>query len=278
MAKRRAKKAVKEVPAPVECGVEVNDKEGQNKEKRFGLMDQEVEQQCAAIRAVRDVEIDHLLTALRLLRSYFSEEQLQTPALQFFNENLPNLPVVRNAENGQFEVQWKHEDGNLSIHDADGGDIHACLLHRMSLVYANHPSIPSYGGFELSTEAARMSLLRADSQQNKDFILEGTSESQMFGMHEALQTPGVTSQRLSVGMTPKTKRLPKPGEILLSVHGSPLGVYKEDNMEAIYGIILVLFSLVFIIFKVNIQLKMQSLMRVDWLQIYATLAINFKGP
>jgi hypothetical protein len=45
----------------------------------------------------------------------------------------------------------------------------------------------------------------------------------------------VSSQRLSVGMTPKTLRLPKPGEMLLSVHGSPLGVYKEDNMEAING-------------------------------------------
>ncbi|CAM8999327.1 unnamed protein product [Rhodiola kirilowii] len=36
-------------------------------------------------------------------------------------------------------------------------------------------------------------------------------------------------------MTPKTLRLPKKGEILLSVHGSPLGVFreKEDNMEVI---------------------------------------------
>lgn len=46
----------------------------------------------------------------------------------------------------------------------------------------------------------------------------------------------MSSQRLSVGMTPKTLRLPKPGEMLLSVRGSPLGVYKEDNMEAINGI------------------------------------------
>ena len=45
----------------------------------------------------------------------------------------------------------------------------------------------------------------------------------------------VRSQRLSIGMIPKTLRLPKPGEMLLSVHGSPLGVYKEDNMEAIHG-------------------------------------------
>ncbi|RWR83970.1 chromatin modification-related protein EAF1 B-like protein isoform X1 [Cinnamomum micranthum f. kanehirae] len=43
-----------------------------------------------------------------------------------------------------------------------------------------------------------------------------------------------TSQRLSIGMTPKNLRLPNHGETLLSVHGSPLGVYREDNMEAIH--------------------------------------------
>lgn len=48
----------------------------------------------------------------------------------------------------------------------------------------------------------------------------------------------MTSQRLSIGMTPKTLRLPKPGEMLLSVHGSPLGVFKENNMEAIHGTIM----------------------------------------
>ncbi|CAI9760154.1 unnamed protein product [Fraxinus pennsylvanica] len=48
------------------------------------------------------------------------------------------------------------------------------------------------------------------------------------------QTWKMNNQRLSIGMTPKTLRLPKPGEMLLSVHGSPLGVYKEDNMETIH--------------------------------------------
>ncbi|XVF61724.1 hypothetical protein PTKIN_Ptkin08bG0153200 [Pterospermum kingtungense] len=235
MAKRRAKKTVKEVPASAVRDVEGNDKkEGPNEENKVGLIDQEVERHCAAIRAVRDVEIEHMLTALRLLRSYCSQEQLQTPVLQFFNENLPNLSVVRNAENGLFEVQQKHEDGNISVDNAGGRDIHTSLLNRMSIAYANCPGIPSFGGFELSTEAARTSLLGAGSQQIKDFVLEGTSESQMFGMHDALRTPGVTSQRLSIGMTPKTLRLPKPGEMLLSVHGSPLGVYKEENMEAIH--------------------------------------------
>ncbi|KAJ1412873.1 Cell division protein borealin [Sesbania bispinosa] len=53
---------------------------------------------------------------------------------------------------------------------------------------------------------------------------------------QALHTPGVSGQMLPVGMTPKTLRQPKPGEMLLSVHGSPLGVYKENNMEAIQEI------------------------------------------
>jgi hypothetical protein len=57
--------------------------------------------------------------------------------------------------------------------------------------------------------------------------------------HDAFQTPGVNGQRLSFGMTPKTLRLPKAGEMMLSVHGSPLGVYKEDhNMGAINGMFL----------------------------------------
>lgn len=44
-------------------------------------------------------------------------------------------------------------------------------------------------------------------------------------------------------MTPKSQRVPKHGEILLSVHGSPLGVYKEDNMEAIHGMLQVFVTL-----------------------------------
>jgi hypothetical protein len=42
------------------------------------------------------------------------------------------------------------------------------------------------------------------------------------------------STRLSFGMTPKTLRLPKKGEMLLSVRGSPLGVYKEENLAAVH--------------------------------------------
>ncbi|XP_076885787.1 uncharacterized protein LOC143535409 [Bidens hawaiensis] len=49
-----------------------------------------------------------------------------------------------------------------------------------------------------------------------------------------MQTPGVSSGRMLVGMTPKTLRLPKQCEMLLSVHDSPLGVYKENNMVLVF--------------------------------------------
>ncbi|GAV84662.1 hypothetical protein CFOL_v3_28104 [Cephalotus follicularis] len=203
MARRRVKKTAKQVAAssPV-SNVNQNDaavRESQIEDEDPSLLDQEVERQSAAIRAMRDVEIEHSLTGLRLLRSYFNEKQFQTPAFDFFKQNFPNLSILRNEESGEFEVNWNDKIGNLSMGFSDGRDIHASLLHRI-----------------------------------EEFVLEGPSDNQTLVKQDGLQTPGVNSQRLSIGMTPKTLRLPKPGEMLLSVRGSPLGVYKEDNMEAIH--------------------------------------------
>ncbi|KAM3706493.1 hypothetical protein ACJW31_03G155500 [Castanea mollissima] len=227
MARRRAKKTFKKVESST-----VNDENDVvENEAQF---DKEVERQSGAIRAIRDVEIEHLLTELHLLRSYFSKEQLQTPTMQFFKENLPNLSVVRTEGNKQFEVQWNDKERKVSMNHADERDIHSSLLRQLSKVYPDCPAtVASLGGFEFSSKAVKTSYLGAGNLQINDFVLEEPSETQILGMQDGLQTPGVSSQRLSVGMTPKTLRLPKPGEMLLSVHGSPLGVYKEDNMEAI---------------------------------------------
>lgn len=111
-----------------------------------------VERQTAAIRAIRDVEIEHLLTDLRLLRSYFNKEQLQTPVLQFFAENFPNLSVVRNEENKQAEIQWKTEEDNAS--EDNRRELHASLLRRLSMAYSDYSAaIPSLGGFDFSSKA-----------------------------------------------------------------------------------------------------------------------------
>ncbi|XP_058073384.1 uncharacterized protein LOC131222359 [Magnolia sinica] len=238
MAKRRAKKTIKEqhstlerdsnntqeeLPAPVE-------------KQLCTFSNHEVERRITAIQAIRDAEIEHLLTQLRLLRSYFSKEQLETPALQFFAKNLPSLSVVKNEEDGQFELEWKSKDNNPPISYDDERNGCASFMQRTSIGYPDcSDAFPAISGFQFSSEAVKTNFLEAASLHIQDFGLEELSQTQMLGFQDAFQTPGVNSQRLSVGVTPKTLRLPKNGEMLLSVRGSPLGVYREeDNMEAIH--------------------------------------------
>ncbi|XAR73315.1 hypothetical protein NMG60_11007236 [Bertholletia excelsa] len=231
MAKRRAKRIVKHSASSPANNIDADaSKKIATGKEEDAFRDEEVERRTAAIRAIRDVEIDNLLTGLRLLRSNFNKEQLQTPVLLFFEDNLPNLSVQKTRK-GQYEVQWKDKDGNLSMNQADGRNIHAPLLHQMSITYSDcSAAMPSFGGFEFSSKAMKASVLGSDNLQIKDFE---PAHTQVLGLPDAFQTPGVSGHRLSVGMTPKTLRLPKHGEMLLSVHGSPLGVYKED-MEAIH--------------------------------------------
>nr|XP_043632028.1 uncharacterized protein LOC122603401 [Erigeron canadensis] len=189
----------------------------------------EVERQCAAIRTIGEVEIERLLTAARLLKSNMTTEQLQMPLLQFFEENLPNLMISRSENDGTIEVKWKVQDGDVSMNTVDGGNMMSSVLQHMSMAY--HDFV---GGYEFSSKSVKTGFIGADSLQMKDFVLEEQSDTHILGVEDSMQTPGVTSQRLSIGMTPKTLRLPKQGEMLLSVHGSPLGVYKENNMDAIH--------------------------------------------
>ncbi|KAJ0041347.1 hypothetical protein Pint_26766 [Pistacia integerrima] len=260
MAKRRGRKPAKKAVSAQDSDAEAA-RESEIEDKESEILHQEVKRESAAARAIRDVEIEHTLTGLRLLRSCFSEEQLKTPVLQFFNENLPDLSIVRNEENGHFEVQWNDNNGNSCMYNADGRDLHTSLLHRMSIAYPFCSAAPSFGGYELSSQSVKTRVLGADNLQIRDFFMEELCDSQMLGMHDAFRTPGATSQRLSIGMTPKTLRLPKPGEMLLSVHGSPLGVYKEENMEAIQDALL---------FHIRF-----SQMRIDWLQAVLFLVIGY---
>ncbi|XP_074271160.1 uncharacterized protein LOC141595085 [Silene latifolia] len=198
--------------------------------------EREVERQIAAVKAISDMEVDHLLTGLHLIRSYFSEEQLQMPVLEFFKENLPNVEVVKNSQDEHFDLRRKNEAGNVYTNTTDGRDIHASLFHHMSMAY---PSVSaagqSFDGLQFSAKTVK-NHVPADDLQFGNYLSQESFNTAMLGMPEGLQTPGATSQRLSVGMTPKTVRLPKHGEMLLSVHGSPLGVYKEDDMEAIHEV------------------------------------------
>lgn len=98
------------------------------------------EREAAAIRAIRDVEIEHTLTALDLLCSYFTEEQIQTPVLGFFKDNLPDLSIARDEESGEIELKWN---------DSDGVDVNDSILKRLSMGFPDlyNNSRPSLGGY-----------------------------------------------------------------------------------------------------------------------------------
>lgn len=235
MVKRRVKRATKKADASPASNICENDsKEHEIGDKEDVFDDREVERRSAAIRTIRDAETERLLTGLRLLRLYFNKDQLQTPVLQYFREHLPNLAHVGDLKNGEYEVQWKEMDVNLYAGHGDGGNMHAYLLNQMSMAYPDCPAtMPSLGGYGFSTKTVKTRFLGADNLNIREFNLDEPSDTRMPGFQDSVQTPGANSQRLSVGMTPKSQRVPKHGEMLLSVHGSPLGVYKEDNMEAI---------------------------------------------
>ena len=102
-----------------------------------------MERQIGAIRAVREVEIEHLLTEVRLLRSCFSSEELCKPVLQVFEETLPNLSVVNDERNKMLEVKWRENEGCN-----DEMDARASLLQRLSIA-----SFPRFAGFDHSASA-----------------------------------------------------------------------------------------------------------------------------
>lgn len=91
---------------------------------------------------------------LQLLRSYFSEDQLQVPVLQFFSEKLPNLSLEATGKDGQYEVKSKGKAMDATLDNGDERTLHAALLRRLSLAYPDFSAgIPSLGGFEFSNQS-----------------------------------------------------------------------------------------------------------------------------
>ncbi|PWA65106.1 hypothetical protein CTI12_AA338520 [Artemisia annua] len=195
MPKRKARKVAKKPEASnvnendIQCDADTN---GRLDEDAF--VEQEVGRQSTAIRTIRDMEIERLLTAMRLLKSNISNEQLQTPLLPFFEENLPNLTVSKTDMDGPIEVKWKVSDDDMNT--ANGGNMMSLFLQRMSMAYPDHSNaMQSLGGFEFSNKAGTTSIIGADNLQMKDFVLEEPSDTHILGIDDNLQTPGVCCSR-----------------------------------------------------------------------------------
>ncbi|WVZ74985.1 hypothetical protein U9M48_023096 [Paspalum notatum var. saurae] len=180
----------------------------------------------AAIKAIKDAEAGNIRYQLQLAQSYFLKEQLEANALEYFQENCPNLSAVPNEKYDVLELKWRDDD--------------KCMIRDFlddKILRASIASLPNANGLHFPGDSVGKDFYRRTSGCS-DFAWGELPEGQMAGAADAFQTPGAMSNRLSLGMTPKTVRLPKNGEMLLSVHGSPLGVYKEENLAAIQGILL----------------------------------------
>ncbi|XP_006850428.2 uncharacterized protein LOC18440213 isoform X1 [Amborella trichopoda] len=232
MPKRRAKRTTKEPPASLESKHETL----AENQLCSTFSEQEVERRAAAIRAIGNGEIEYTLSHLHNLRSFFAKEQLETPFVQFIEEKCPNIVVVKHDECGECLLHWKALDCNPSLSVTEERAMLPLLGPCGSvgqqgfLAYNNNCGpLPPFCGFPFSVAE---NMMKTASAQIPDFGFQN-HERQIRGIQDSFETPGVSAQRLSIGMTPKTLRLPKPGEMLLSIHGSPLGVFPNENMEAI---------------------------------------------
>jgi hypothetical protein len=81
---------------------------------------------------------------LQLAQSYFSNEQLETKALDYFQENLPNLSVVHihNEKHDALELKWN--DGDTCI----VGDLVDDRILRASIA-----SLPTVGGLQFPRDS-----------------------------------------------------------------------------------------------------------------------------
>ncbi|KAM0008993.1 putative laccase [Helianthus debilis subsp. tardiflorus] len=172
----------------------------------------------AAIRAIRDVETERLLTAIRLLESNTSKEQLQMPLLKFFDKNLPNLTVSRTDKNGLIEVKRNDKDGDFYMNTADGGNMISYFLQHLSTTKSDFDFLSKAGKFlcsiglsfyfvdksfliccyrqgkqaslRLMIFRGKTSFIRVDDLQMKDFVLRKPSGTHSLGIIDFMQTPG----------------------------------------------------------------------------------------
>ncbi|KAG2651172.1 hypothetical protein PVAP13_1NG497800 [Panicum virgatum] len=152
---------------------------------------QESECRITAIKAIKDAEAGNMAgnirSQLQLLRSYFSKEQLEANALEYFKENLPNLSIVPSEKYDVLELKWNDGD--------------KCILGDFiddKILQASIASLPAAGGLQFPGNSVGKDFYRRTSSFS-DFGWSEIPEWQMAGTSDAFQTPGAVSNRLSFG-------------------------------------------------------------------------------
>lgn len=239
----KGKKELSPIPQDKECrddALHAESAEWAHRRELSELNHREVKRRITAIQAIRDAQIEHVLIQLRLAHSMFSKEQLSMPLLQFLKEYCPNTIAVKNAD-GIIELEGKTQNNDVAGSYVDEREWRASNGFQGSVgphtsVAADDQTtvIPTPMGFRFSSSAVKDSFLRSIGIHMSNAVFEENSEIKVTDADSSFQTPHMDLKMQSViGITPKTQRHPKRGEMLLSVHGSPLGVYCEDKMDTI---------------------------------------------
>jgi len=121
---------------------------------------QKSERRITAIKAIKDAEAGNIRSQLQLLRSYFSKEQLEANALEYFKENLPNLSIVPNEKCDVLELKWNDGD--------------KCILGDFiddKILQASIASLPTAGGLQFPGNSVGKDFYRRTSSFS-DFWLE----------------------------------------------------------------------------------------------------------
>ncbi|PUZ56168.1 hypothetical protein GQ55_5G274300 [Panicum hallii var. hallii] len=139
---------------------------------------QESERQITAIKAIKKAEAGDICSRLQLVRSYLSKEKLEANALEYFQENLPNLSVVPNEKYDVLELKWNGSDRCIIGDFVDDKNLQASIA-----------SLPNAGGLQCPGISVGKDFYGRISSFSDFDCSELLPEGQRAGA-DAFQTPG----------------------------------------------------------------------------------------
>eukprot|EP00250_Pteridium_aquilinum_P034846 c8210_g1_i1 orf=79-888(+) len=205
----------------------------------------EAERRIAAIRAVRDAEVEGYLTQLRVALSMLSKDVKAMRVDEFVSKYCPDRELIRAPDSSIIELRPKPQNPTLPDCPSVANSFEFHTNHPIPSLHSLAQPTPC--GFPFASSAVKDMTLQQiadkvahDEPEDEEFLkfMESFRSSKFFHSN-VTTTPAMNDHSMqgltpkTMGVTPKTMRLPKKGETLLSVNGSPLGVFEKDGITAI---------------------------------------------
>ncbi|KAH7422871.1 hypothetical protein KP509_12G029900 [Ceratopteris richardii] len=186
----------------------------------------ECERRIAAIRAVCDAEVEGYLTQMRIALSMLPKEIRMMPLHDFISRFCPDRVAVRAPDMDVIEIRRNPSFSSIAENFELHGHAIPSLLCQAFNTPRGFPFVPSEvndASVDVQNKAVH------DESEDEEFLkfMKSFRNSQSFQLNATTPTTSI------VGLTPKSMRLPKKGEALLSINGSPLGVFEQDKIICI---------------------------------------------